>query len=38
MPSDWETLQTKLKERFGGETDYDAILFFNWPAGIRKAF
>ena len=27
MASDWERLQIKLKERFGGDTDYDAILF-----------
>ena len=27
MASDWEILQTKLKERFETEMDYDAILF-----------
>ena len=27
MKSDWELLQEKLKERFGGEMEFDAILF-----------
>lgn len=27
MQSDWQLLQQKLKERFGNEMDYDAILF-----------
>jgi hypothetical protein len=27
MQSDWQLLQQKLKERFGSEMDYDAILF-----------
>ena len=27
MQSDWQILQDKLKARFGGEMDYDAILF-----------
>lgn len=27
MASDWEKLQQKLSERFGGEMDFDTILF-----------
>jgi hypothetical protein len=27
MQSDWQILQERLKERFGEEMDYDAILF-----------
>lgn len=27
MQSNWQQLQDKLKERFGNEMDYDAILF-----------
>ena len=27
MKTPWQELQDKLKERFGGEMDYDAILF-----------
>lgn len=27
MQHNWQTLQEKLKERFGNEMDYDAILF-----------
>lgn len=27
MQSDWQTLQSKLKERFGSEMEHDAILF-----------
>jgi len=27
MASDWELLQIKLRTRFGGDTDVDAILF-----------
>lgn len=27
MQSNWQLLQEKLKERFGNEMDYDAILF-----------
>jgi hypothetical protein len=38
MRSDWETLQTKLKERFGGETDYDAILFLIGLQELGKPF
>lgn len=38
MASDWETLQKKLKERFGGETDYDAILFLIGLQELGKPF
>jgi len=27
MQNDWQTLQDKLKERFGSEMEHDAILF-----------
>ena len=38
MASDWETLQTKLKERFGGPMDYDAILFVIGLQELGKPF
>ncbi len=36
--SDWELLQTKLKERFDGEMDYDAILFIIGLQELSKPF
>lgn len=38
MASDWERLQITLKERFGGETDYDAILFLIGLQELGKPF
>jgi hypothetical protein len=38
MASDWETLQNKLKDRFGSEMDYDAILFMIGLQELGKPF
>ena len=38
MASDWERLQIKLKERFDGEMDYDAILFMIGLQELSKPF
>ena len=38
MASDWERLQIKLKERFDGEMDYDAILFIIGLQELGKPF
>ena len=38
MASDWETLQVKLKERFEGEMDFDAILFVIGLQELSKPF
>ena len=38
MRSDWEILQGKLKERFDGEMDYDAILFVIGLQELGKPF
>jgi hypothetical protein len=38
MASDWERLQQKLKERFDGEMDYDAILFMIGLQELGKPF
>jgi hypothetical protein len=38
MASDWELLQIKLKERFGEEMDYDAILFLIGLQELGKPF
>lgn len=38
MASDWEQLQLKLKERFDGEMDYDAILFIIGLQELSKPF
>lgn len=38
MASDWERLQAKLKERFDGEMDYDAILFLIGLQELGKPF
>lgn len=38
MLSDWEKLQVKLKERFDGEMDYDAILFIIGLQELSKPF
>lgn len=38
MASDWEILQKKLKERFEGEMDYDAILFMIGLQELGKPF
>ncbi len=38
MASDWEKLQIKLKERFEGEMDYDAILFLIGLQELGKPF
>jgi hypothetical protein len=38
MQSDWELLQIKLKERFGSEMDYDAILFLIGLQELGKPF
>lgn len=38
MASDWERLQQKLKERFDGEMDYDAILFIIGLQELSKPF
>jgi len=36
--SDWQKLQQKLEERFGGEMDYDAILFLIGLQELGKPF
>jgi hypothetical protein len=38
MASDWEKLQVKLKERFDGEMDYDAILFMIGLQELSKPY
>lgn len=38
MQSDWQILQTKLKERFGNELDYDAILLLIGLQELGKPF
>jgi hypothetical protein len=38
MASDWEILQTKLKERFETEVDYDSILFLIGLQELGKPF
>lgn len=38
MVSDWEILQIKLKERFEGEMDFDAILFVIGLQELSKPF
>ena len=38
MKSDWERLQAKLKERFDGEMDFDAILFIIGLQELSKPF
>ncbi|MGZ3882686.1 MAG: hypothetical protein ACXVP0_06070 [Bacteroidia bacterium] len=38
MESDWQLLQKKLAERFGGEMDYDAILFLIGLQELNKPF
>ncbi|MBA3681063.1 MAG: hypothetical protein H0W73_07830 [Bacteroidetes bacterium] len=38
MASDWERLQEKLKERFDGEMDFDAILFIIGLQELSKPF
>jgi hypothetical protein len=38
MQSDWQLLQEKLKERFGSEMDYDAILFTIGLQELNKPF
>jgi hypothetical protein len=38
MISDWARLQEKLKERFEGEMDYDAILFVIGLQELGKPF
>lgn len=38
MASDWELLQNKLRARFGGETDYDSILFLIGLQELGKPF
>ena len=38
MQSDWQILQGKLKERFGSEMDYDAILFTIGLQELGKPF
>lgn len=38
MKSDWQILQEKLGERFGGEMDYDAILFVIGLQELNKPY
>lgn len=38
MQSDWQILQEKLKERFGNEMDYDAILFLIGLQELNKPY
>ena len=38
MASDWEILQTKLKERFETDVDYDSILFLIGLQELGKPF
>jgi hypothetical protein len=38
MSGDWQTLQEKLKERFGTEMDYDTILFVIGLQELGKPF
>lgn len=38
MQSDWQILQTNLKERFGNELDYDAILLLIGLQELGKPF
>lgn len=38
MQSSWQLLQNKLKERFGNEMDYDAILFLIGLQELNKPY
>lgn len=38
MKSDWQILQEKLKDRFGNEMDYDAILFLIGLQELNKPY
>ena len=38
MKSDWDILQTKLRERFGSEMDFDAILFMIGLQELSKPY
>lgn len=38
MESDWQVLQKKLAERFGGEMDHDAILFMIGLQELNKPY
>ena len=38
MASDWERLQVKMKERFGEEMDFDALLFLIGLQELNKPF
>ncbi len=38
MQSDWQILQERLKERFGNEMDYDAILFLIGLQELNKPY
>ncbi len=38
MASDWERLQVRMKERFGEEMDFDALLFLIGLQELGKPF
>jgi len=38
MKSEWQILQEKLTERFGGEMDYDGILFMIGLQELNKPY
>jgi hypothetical protein len=38
MKSDWQLLQERLSERFGGEMDYDTILFMIGLQELNKPY
>ncbi|MDX2171715.1 MAG: hypothetical protein SFY56_01255 [Bacteroidota bacterium] len=38
MQSDWQLLQAKLNDRFGGQMDYDSILFIIGLQELNKPY